>query len=116
MGARENKELIRRFVTELNKGKAADLDSVVDDGYTLIIAKPLCRSLAELKKMIAAWPPDRRFTIEDIIAEGDTVVYTWISTGTRDGKVAKSSGITVSRIAGDRIVEDRDWSRDITEP
>jgi steroid delta-isomerase-like uncharacterized protein len=66
--------------------------------------------------MMAAFPDlDRK--IEDLVAEGDKVVARWSAVGTHtgdfmgvpaSGNVAKSSGITIFRIAGGRIVEE--WS------
>lgn len=66
--------------------------------------------------MIGAFP-DLERTIEDIVAEGDKVVARWTAAGTHTGEFqgippsgnyATSSGITIFRIAGGRIVEE--WS------
>lgn len=66
------------------------------------------------KVMELAFPDlDRR--VEDLVAEGDKVVARWSARGTHlgdfnglppTGKVATSSGITIFRIAGGRIVEE----------
>jgi steroid delta-isomerase-like uncharacterized protein len=66
--------------------------------------------------MIGAFP-DLERTIEDLVAEGDRVVARWTATGTNTGpfqgmpptgNFARSSGITIFRIADGRIVEE--WS------
>jgi steroid delta-isomerase-like uncharacterized protein len=66
--------------------------------------------------MIGAFP-DLERTIEDLVAEGDKVVARWTAEGTNSGpfqgmpasgKFARSSGITIFRIADGRIVEE--WS------
>jgi steroid delta-isomerase-like uncharacterized protein len=58
--------------------------------------------------------PDLQFTIEDMIAEGDTVTYRWSSTGTHlgplsviapSGKKVNVSGMTFVRFADGKIVE-----------
>jgi predicted ester cyclase len=59
--------------------------------------------------------PDARVTVEDQIAEGDKVVDRWTATGTPTGDLMgvpptgrriEVSGITISRFAGGKIVED----------
>ncbi len=59
--------------------------------------------------------PDWHGTVDDIIAEGDTVVNRWTGHGTHlvelmgipaTGKPVTLTGITIFRIAGDKIVEE----------
>jgi steroid delta-isomerase-like uncharacterized protein len=58
--------------------------------------------------------PDLHFTIEDILVEGDKVVWRWTSTGTNTGsmmgmpptgKKATITGIEIYRMAGGKIAE-----------
>ena len=58
--------------------------------------------------------PDLQFTVEDVIAEGDTVSVRWTSQGTHrgplsgiapSGKKVSVSGITLARFAGGKMVE-----------
>jgi steroid delta-isomerase-like uncharacterized protein len=58
--------------------------------------------------------PDLRLTIEDIIAEGETVVARWSCEGTHKGdlggiaptgKPFKISGVSIARFAGGKMVE-----------
>jgi steroid delta-isomerase-like uncharacterized protein len=57
---------------------------------------------------------DGRFAVEEQIAEGDLVVTRWTATGTNDGELmgmpptgrwVEVAGITIDRIAGDKIAE-----------
>ena len=59
--------------------------------------------------------PDLRFTIEDMIAEGDKVATCWRAAGTHQGELmgiaptgkrVEVIGMIVSRFAGGKIVED----------
>jgi predicted ester cyclase len=59
--------------------------------------------------------PDQRYTVEDLIAEGDKVVSCYTFRGTHQGeflgvpatgKVATWTGILISRFAGGKDVED----------
>ncbi len=58
--------------------------------------------------------PDLRFTIEDLVAEGETVVVRWSARGTNTGeldeieptgKYVEISGISIARFAGGKMVE-----------
>ena len=61
--------------------------------------------------------PDLKRPVEDLVAEGDKVVARWTSVGTHEGafqgipptgKTVTTSGITVFRLEGGKIVEE--WS------
>jgi steroid delta-isomerase-like uncharacterized protein len=74
-----------------------------------------------MKKTIAIYReafPDVQFTIEDQIAEGDTVATRWTSTATHGGELGAAptgkrvtlTGITIDRFEGGKIVEAwRSW-------
>jgi steroid delta-isomerase-like uncharacterized protein len=58
--------------------------------------------------------PDMDFKVEDQIAEGDKVVTRWTARGTQQGemmgipptgKEARTTGITIDRVVGGKIVE-----------
>jgi predicted ester cyclase len=66
--------------------------------------------------------PDARVTVEDQIAGGDKVVDCWTASGTHTGdflgipptnRRIEISGITISRFAGGKIVEDWYQSDDL---
>ena len=67
--------------------------------------------------MILSAFPDIQITIEDQVAEGDTVVSRWTIRATHQGELmdippsgkrVELMGVTISRIEGSKIVEDRD--------
>ena len=112
MSAKENKALIRRLFEEFNKGKAATM-AAID------------RSIDMRGDLKDAWKqgesewydafPDMHVTIDDMVAEGDKVAARVTITGTHKGefmgipptnKKWTISLITISRIAGGKIVED----------
>jgi predicted ester cyclase len=49
---------------------------------------------------------DLQIRVVDQITQGDRVVSRWIMTGSNRGRPAELSGITISRMAAGRIVED----------
>ncbi len=113
---RDNKQIVRRWFEALNTGDLALVDEgvaaqhvrhdpAVDDGTAgptgakrLVLA---CR---------AAFP-DIRFTIEDQIAEGDTVVTRWTGRATGlglrnpTGRRVAVAGIEIERLVDAKVVE-----------
>jgi predicted ester cyclase len=84
----ENKAVVRRAYEEVNRG---DLDAA--SGY---VAPDMARNgetagrEADKRRdeaMLAAFP-DLHYDIEDLVAEGDTVVARWRMTGTHEGDLA----------------------------
>ncbi len=75
------------------------------------------RGPEDVKRLFAAFRaafPDGRTTIEDAVAEGDTVVTRWTFHGTHEGEFAgiaptgrrvMLAGINIDRIAGGKFVE-----------
>jgi steroid delta-isomerase-like uncharacterized protein len=78
--------------------------------------------LAAMKQMMPAfWTalPDMRYTVEDLIAEGDKVVVRFTFRATHrgeflgvpaTGKVVTVTGISISRLAGGKVVEE--WAEE----
>jgi predicted ester cyclase len=65
--------------------------------------------------MTSAAFPDLHFTIEDLIAEGDKIVYRYSATGTHKGnlngieatgKPVTITGMVISRIVNGKVQED----------
>jgi predicted ester cyclase len=103
-----NKDVVRRFMTEVLVGGQIDrMDELVAPSY---VNRAFGVDLAGFKEMLAglaAALPDRRFDIEDLVAEGDAVVARF--TGEmRDvnGNTTSFRGLTYYRLADGRIVED----------
>lgn len=88
--AMQNKALDGRLITEVwNQGKFEVVDEVFAADYVNRTPQPgLTADRDGIKKMIATFRtafPDVRMSVEDVIAEGDTVVTRWRMRGTHTG-------------------------------
>jgi predicted ester cyclase len=124
MSTEENKAIVRRYMEQVwNKGDPAVADELVDPRFNEIHPE---RSGPEGEKHFSAFYrttfPGFRFTIEDMIAEGDRVVVQWIVSGTHGGefmgvaatgKPFEADGISIYRLSGGKIVGNRHsvWDR-----
>ncbi len=78
----ENKALVRRFVDYINNDPFAPIDEFFAASYTYHNSSmPHVNGLANNTAAYSAFP-DIRFTIEDMVAEGDKVVYRASARGT----------------------------------
>ena len=122
MSVEENKAVVLRAFEEINRG---DLDAA--SGY---VAPDLALNGEQIGReaykrrdeaMRAAFP-DLRYDIEDLVAEGDTVVARWRMTGTHEGDLAGPTmsvppsgrridlwGMSLCRIEGGMVTEN--WER-----
>jgi len=106
--ATDNKDVVQRFVKEVLAGGQLDrIDELVAPGY---VNRAFGVGLEAFKGMLAglsAALPDRRFDIEDLVAEGDAVVARF-NGEMRDGngKTISVRGLTFYRLADGKIVED----------
>jgi steroid delta-isomerase-like uncharacterized protein len=122
MSTEENKAVVRRIWEAFNKGQEAAmaaLDELCTPDYVWhgpgVFGD---MDVAAIKQMMPAFFtafPDQRYTVEDLIAEGDKVVSCYTFRGTHQGeflgvpatgKVATWTGILISRFAGGKDVED----------
>ncbi len=119
----ENKALARRSIEEIwNKGNLAAADELVAPNHVThdpAIPNP-GRGPEATKQQASMYRtafPDLQVTIDELIAEGDTVVTRWTVRGTHKGdlmgiaptgKQVTITGINISRIAGGKAQED--WS------
>ena len=119
MSVEENKAVMRRFYEEISKGNLAVVDELV--AADLIEHSPFVPGQAPgrqgalaLFTMIRAAFPDLRFTVEDMVAEGDKVVARGTMSGTHKGEfmgIAPSGKqmtvdiIEILRITGGKMVE-----------
>ncbi len=88
-----NKAVVRRFVEEVQNGHAWDVyDELNDPDFVNLSAPPGVPPDREGGKMFlqsfASAFRDARFTIEDMIAEGDRVATKKTFTGTHEGEFA----------------------------
>jgi len=103
-----NKDVVQRFVKEVLAGGQLDrIDELVAPGY---VNRAFGVGLEAFKGMLAglsAALPDRRFDIEELVAEGDAVVARF-NGEMRDGngKTISVRGLTFYRLADGKIVED----------
>lgn len=115
-----NKNVVRRLVEEVwNKGNMTVIDELFTPNYTHHDASTpdLGRGPESEKKRATLYRtafPDLRVTMEDIIAEGETVVSRWSCRGTHKGdlggiaptgKQLNISGVTIARLANGKIAE-----------
>jgi len=125
MPAKENKALVRRWLEEANKGKAAAM-AIIDELYaTDIVAhsgtgKDI-RGLKDYKQSTSETYnafPDIHFTVDGLVVEGDKVACRWTLTGTHKGEYMGIPPtnrkvtmwlIHIYRIVGGKFVEI--WSR-----
>lgn len=113
-----NKELVRHYFEGwANRGDPAVADALIATNVVLRNPPHVVRSLADYKQGMTAFHaafPDLRFTIEEEIAEGNTVVIRWTLRATHQGeyqgraptgKKAMVTGISIFRIADGKIQE-----------
>ena len=108
MAADQNKDVVRRFITEVLSGGQLDrVDELLAPNY---VNRAFGADLPAFKGMLAglaAALPERRFDVEELIAEADAVVARF-TLEMRDpgGKTISVRGLTYYRLADGRIVED----------
>ena len=115
-----NKALARRFFEEAASQQKVELiDEIFASDYVLHDpANPMVQDLESFKGFLmghyAAFP-DAKWTVEEVIAEGDRVVVRWTFSGTHQGellgipptgKQVSMSGISIYRIADGKIAEE----------
>jgi len=115
-----NKTIVRRLVEELwNKGNLSVADELFAPTYAHHdpSTPDLGKGPEGERKRATLYRtafPDVRLTIEDILAEGETVVARWSCRGTHKGdlsgiaptgKQINISGVTIARLANGKFVE-----------
>jgi predicted SnoaL-like aldol condensation-catalyzing enzyme len=108
MAADRNKDVVRRFIAEVLSGGRLDrIDELLAPTY---VNRAFGVDLPAFKEMIAglaAALPDRRFDVEELIAEADAVVARFtLEMRDPDGKTTSMRGLTYYRVADGKIVED----------
>jgi predicted ester cyclase len=107
MSTDQNKAVVRRFITEVLVGGNVDVaDEVLAPNY---VNRAMGADRAAFKEFIAGSPlfSERRFDIEDLVAEGDAVVARFSFEITDPtGKKISARGLTYYGLADGKIVED----------
>jgi predicted ester cyclase len=117
MSLEENKNVVRRFITEiLVKGDLSAIDQIIAPNYVNQFMP--AGGVAGFKQFIGTSHtaiPDLKYTIENMVAEGDQVVVRFTMSGTYSGSIMGSKptgkffsvpGLVFYRLANGKIVED----------
>ena len=115
----DNKAFVRRFFDYINNDPLAPIDEFFATSYAYHNSSmPDVKDLSSVKEFNAVAYnafPDIRFTIEDMVAEGDKVVYRYSARGAHKaefmsiaptGKQVTFTGIIITRIANGKFQED----------
>jgi predicted ester cyclase len=112
MSTEQNKSIVRRWVEEgWNKHNLAVIDEVYAPNFVQHEPEPQTVNSSEaLKQYLGTYLtafPDLHLSIEDLIAEGDKVVWRFNSTGHQTGLFMglPPTGIVIFRLEDSRIVE-----------
>ena len=119
------KYIIQRFVEELWNARRLDvadeifsIDCITHQLRSGVLVEPVGRGPQEMKEHVSGWVmsfPGLRFTIEQMISEGDRVVSQLVMEGTHQGawmgiaptgRKLQIRMVTVHRIAEGKIAED----------
>ena len=108
MAADRNKDVVRRFITEVLSGGELDrIDELLAPNYVNRAFGVDLPAFKELLAGLAAALPERRFDVEELIAEADAVVARFTFEMRDPGGTATTlRGLTYYRLADGRIVED----------
>ena len=114
-----NKALVLRYITEvLNKGNVALIDEMVAQSF--LSHDPIGPDIhgpdgvKQCNTMYLNAFPDLQFTVEEVIAESDIVVWRWTAHGTHLGEIlgiaptrkqAVSTGTVTCHIANGKLQE-----------
>src|SRR5437899_9618680 len=116
----QNKNIVRRLFEEVwNKGQVSVADELFASNYTHHDSSTpdLGRGPESEKKRVTLYRnafPDLRLTIDDILAEGETVVARWSCRGTHKGDLngiaptgrqINISGVTITRLEKGKLAE-----------
>jgi predicted ester cyclase len=121
MSIEENKAIVRRFFEELlSTDNFAVADEILSPAFRFYFAgSPVAMDVESYMEFLVARRaafPDRRFVVEDMIAEGDKVSARFTMRGTHKGEfrgIAPSgteltmTGIDMIRLSEGKMVEDR---------
>ena len=121
MSIEKNKAIVRRFFEELlSTDNFAVADELLSPDFRFYFAGgPVATALERYREFLVARRPvfpDRRFVVEDMIAEGDKVSARFTMHGTHKGElrgIAPSAteltmtGIDMIRLSEGKMVEDR---------
>jgi steroid delta-isomerase-like uncharacterized protein len=122
MGIEENKQIARDFLSAWNAGGQDIIDDLAHHDLTVQythFGEPV-QGIERFKHILRQTHhsfPDLKIQVDEMIAEGEQVMVWWTYTGTHQqeelfgvpptGKAVQVQGITVYRIIGGRVREER---------
>ena len=112
MSAEDNKAIVRRFYEEVfNQRNLAVVDELCTTNHLFHNPHTTLQGREEFKQLLSVYItafPDARFTVEDLIAEGDRVASRYTFRGTHQGDLMgippTGKQVTVTGIIINRIV------------
>ena len=119
MSTEENKAIVLRWFSELDRGNLDIVDELIAEAYVdhnpaLPDLPPGREGVRQYVRILKAAFPDAAHTIEDVTAEGDKVMTRVTARGTflgacmgyqPNGNVVAISGVAVHRVADGKLVE-----------
>ena len=117
MSTEDNKAHVRRGFEAVNQKNLAVFDELLTPEVVFHNASTTMQGLEAYKQFLSMYMtafPDLQFTVEDMIAEGDTVVARFTTRGTHQGnlmgipptgKQGNGTGIFIDRIVNGKAVE-----------
>lgn len=118
MSTEDNKTLVHRVIAAFNSGDVASTAQWFTDDIRYTIGNyPVINGRDELGtflREIRESFPDFTFTIEEIVAESDSVAFRFVATGTHRGalqgilptnKPFRMNGISIARVTDGKISE-----------
>jgi steroid delta-isomerase-like uncharacterized protein len=117
MSIEENKANVRRGFEAVNQKNLAVFDELLTPDVVVHSASTTTQGLEAYKQSLSMYLtafPDLQFTIEDMIAEGDTVVVRYTTRGTHQGnlwgipatgKQVSATGIFIDHLVNGKAVE-----------
>jgi steroid delta-isomerase-like uncharacterized protein len=117
MSTEDNKAHVRRGFEAVNQKNLAVFDELLTPDAVFHFASTTMQGLEAYKQFLSVLFtafPDLQFTIEDMIAEGDTVVVRYTTRGTHQGafrgiaptgKLVSGTGMFIDRIVNGKAVE-----------
>jgi predicted SnoaL-like aldol condensation-catalyzing enzyme len=108
MATDHNKDVVRRFITEVLSGGQLDrVDELLAPGYVNRAFGVDLPAFREMLAGLAAALPERRFDVEELIAEADAVVARFtFEARDQAGNTTSVRGLAYYRLADGKIVED----------
>lgn len=116
MSAEQNKAIVRRFMMEVLTGRNLGLtDEILAPSYVNHMTGADLAAFKGFLTGMSAALSDVQFEIDDLVAEGDSVVARWKMEATHSGSLMGESptgkrilfrGLTYYRLIGGQITED----------